>query len=155
MTTSVIPFLPPPVPRDSEGYVKAFTLSNCDHPEVREASEFFDEFGFVVIANVFTSEQCVDTISDIWNVIESFVGQPVRNDEKLWTPEYILLHVLFFHMFFLNMRFIVLDIGEKQDLSKKVSLVAQAFGLGKFCLIVRLRLCMRPLLLFLEWRTYW
>jgi hypothetical protein len=98
MTTSVIPFLPPPVPRDSEGYVKAFNLSNCDHPEVREASEFFDEFGFVVIANVFTSEQCVDTISDIWNVIESFVGQPVRNDEKLWSPEYILLNVLFFHV---------------------------------------------------------
>ncbi len=46
---------------------------------------------FVVIANVFTLEQCAATISDIWNVIESFVQKPVRNDENLWTSEYVFI----------------------------------------------------------------
>ncbi|CAF1195980.1 unnamed protein product [Rotaria sordida] len=31
-----------------------------------------------------TMKQCTETISDIWNVIESHVGQPIRHDEKLW-----------------------------------------------------------------------
>ncbi|CAF3455361.1 unnamed protein product [Rotaria sp. Silwood2] len=48
---------------------------------------FFDQFGFVVIANVFTPQQCKDTISDIWNVIESFVEQPARQNEKLWDSQ--------------------------------------------------------------------
>jgi len=100
METSTTQFIPPLVPRDSEGYVKTFTLSNCDHPEVDEAREFFDKFGFVVIANVFTAEQCADTISDIWNVIESFVGASIQNDERLWHAEYVLQHV--FRSFFVN-----------------------------------------------------
>ncbi|CAF3460961.1 unnamed protein product [Rotaria sp. Silwood1] len=80
-------FQPPTVPRDSEGFVKSFTLSSCDCPEANEARAFFDKFGFVVIANVFTQEQCKDTISDIWNVVESRAGQPIRHDEKLWNSK--------------------------------------------------------------------
>ena len=80
-------FHPPVVPIDSEGYVKSFTFSSYDSPEAFDARTFFEEFGFVVIANVFTPEQCANTISDIWNVIESFVGIPLRRNETLWTPE--------------------------------------------------------------------
>ena len=65
-------FQPLTIPRDSEGYVKSFTLSSYDCPEAEEARAFFKEYGFVVIANVFTPEQCATTISDIWDVIESF-----------------------------------------------------------------------------------
>ena len=43
---------------------------------------FFEEYGFVVIANVFTSEQCEETISDIWNVIESFYDGEVDADHS-------------------------------------------------------------------------
>jgi hypothetical protein len=82
-------FKPLSVPRDSEGFVKSFTLSSYDCPEAREAREFFEQFGFVVVANVFTPEQCASTISDIWNVIESFVEKPVRHDENLWSCEYV------------------------------------------------------------------
>jgi hypothetical protein len=82
-------FQPPAIPRDSEGYVKSFTISNCDSPEAKDARAFFEEYGFVVIANVFTPKQCEATISDIWNVIESFVGEPVRHDENLWTSQYV------------------------------------------------------------------
>ena len=150
METPAIQFTPPYVPRDSEGYVKSFTLSNCDHPEVHEAREFFDEFGFVVIANVFTPEQCADTISDIWNVIESSAGLSLRNDEKLWHSEYVLQHV--FYVFSLHMRSIVLEIGGKQGLFKKALLVVQASGLDKSCLIVRCQLYMPLSLLFYRQR---
>jgi hypothetical protein len=91
MDTSTTTFQPPAIPRDSEGYVKSFTLTSSDCPEAEEARAFFKENGFVVIANVFTPEQCTETISDIWNVIESYVQQPVRNDENLWTSEYVFI----------------------------------------------------------------
>ncbi|CAF1550603.1 unnamed protein product [Didymodactylos carnosus] len=85
MDASATNFQSLPVPRDSQGFVKSFTLSSCDCPEAREARAFFDQFGFVVVANVFTPEQCANTISDIWDIIESYVGEPVRNDETLWS----------------------------------------------------------------------
>jgi len=91
MDTSTTTFQPPSISRDSEGYVKSFTLSSFDCPEAEEARVFFEQYGFVVIANVFTPEQCAATISDIWNVIESFVQKPVRNDENLWTSEYVFI----------------------------------------------------------------
>ncbi|CAF3232140.1 unnamed protein product [Rotaria socialis] len=87
MMASTTKFQSPVIPRDSDGFVKSFTLSSYNCPEATEARTFFEKYGFVVIANVYTPEQCNDTISDIWNVIESFVRQPVRNDEQLWTPE--------------------------------------------------------------------
>jgi hypothetical protein len=91
MASSATTFQPPSIPRDSEGYVKSFTLSSYDCPEAKEACAFFEQYGFVVIANVFTPEQCAATISDIWNIIESYVGKPVRNDEKLWTSQYVFI----------------------------------------------------------------
>ncbi|CAF3557429.1 unnamed protein product [Rotaria sp. Silwood1] len=84
MAAATEKFQPLSVPRDLEGFVKSFILSSHDCPEANEARKFFEQFGFVVIANVFTPEQCQETISDIWNVIESFVGQPIRHDENLW-----------------------------------------------------------------------
>ena len=80
-------FHPPVVPIDSEGYVKSFTFSRYDSPEAFDARTFFEKLGFVVIANVFTPEQCANTISDIWNVIESIVGVPLRYNGTLWTSE--------------------------------------------------------------------
>ncbi|CAF1599993.1 unnamed protein product [Rotaria magnacalcarata] len=88
MMTSTTKFQSPVLPRDSDGFVKSFTLSSYNCPEASAARTFFEEYGFVVIANVYTPEQCNDTISDIWNVIESLVGQPLRNNEQLWTPEF-------------------------------------------------------------------
>jgi len=87
MASSTAPFQPPSIPRDSEGYVKSFNLPSHDCPEAVEARAFFEHYGFVVIANVFTPEQCAATISDIWDVIESSVGTPVRDDEQRWTPQ--------------------------------------------------------------------
>ena len=80
-------FQPPAVPRDSEGYVKSFDIVNYTEADAIAARAFFEQYGFVVFANVFTPEQCAATIVDIWDVIEFFVGQPVRHDENLWTPK--------------------------------------------------------------------
>ncbi|CAM4989300.1 unnamed protein product, partial [Rotaria socialis] len=80
-------FQPLVIPKDSDGFVKSFTLSSYNCPEASKARAFFQEYGFVVIANVYTPEQCNDTISDIWNVIESFVETSVRNKEELWNQQ--------------------------------------------------------------------
>ncbi|CAF3787935.1 unnamed protein product [Adineta steineri] len=80
-------FQPLHIPRDSEGYVKSFTLSSYNCSEAVEARAFFEQYGFVVITNVFTPEQCATTISDIWNVIESFTGKSMRNDENQWISQ--------------------------------------------------------------------
>ncbi|CAF3524305.1 unnamed protein product [Rotaria socialis] len=87
MATATEKFQPPTVPRDSEGFVKSFNLSSYDCPEADDACAFFDQYGFVVIANVFTPEQCAETISDIWNVVESFAEQSIRNNENLWDAQ--------------------------------------------------------------------
>lgn len=84
MSTSSDSFQPPSVPRDSEGYVKSFTLSSVDCLEAAEARAFFDQYGFVVIANVFTAAECLATIDDIWNVIESCAGKRIRDNEESW-----------------------------------------------------------------------
>ena len=81
-------FQPPVIPRDSQGYVKSFLVEDLNSAKAKEARDFFEEYGFVVIANVFTPEQCEETISDIWNVIESRIKEQVRNDETLWISRY-------------------------------------------------------------------
>ena len=93
-------FQPLVIPRDSDEFVKSFTLSSYNSPEASQARAFFHQYGFVVISNVFTPEQCNDTITDIWNVIESLAGQSVRHDKQLWTQVYVPLYYLI--LFFLN-----------------------------------------------------
>lgn len=50
------------VPVDEEGYVQSFSVS-----EVDKYKEFFKKFGFVVVRDILTKEECEDTIQDIWN----------------------------------------------------------------------------------------
>lgn len=138
-------FQPPIIPRDSDGFVKAFTLSSSDCPEAKEAREFFQEYGFVVIANVFTEEQCRNTISDIWNVIESLVGKTVRDNEELWTPKYVRLYLC-------DLKFIVvvLDFGIEQVFQQKALSVVLVFGLAKSYSIDKLQLYTLLMQLYLE-----
>jgi hypothetical protein len=42
------------VPADEEGY---------------KYKEFFKKFGFVVVRDILTKEECEDTINDIWNIL--------------------------------------------------------------------------------------
>jgi hypothetical protein len=150
MDASTTPFQPLAIPRDSEGYVKSFTLSSYDGPGAEEARAFFKQYGFVVVANVFTPEQCATTISDIWDVIESSVDKPVRHDETLWTSQYVFVisfgsfHIPFFSEF-----------GLEQDLYKKVLLVMLVCGLDKFYSIDRSQPYIPPSRLFLGRKISW
>lgn len=150
MDVSTTKFQPPSIPRDSEGYVKSFIISSYDCPEGEEAREFFQKYGFVVIANVFTPEQCEETISDIWNVIESFVGKSVRNDENLWSPQYVFYNRS-------NANFddlLFLEYGIEQVSYRKVLLVMLVYGHDKFCSIDKLQLYIMLTLLFLEQKNF-
>jgi hypothetical protein len=59
-----------PIPRDPDDnrYVISFdaekSLTNGD------AAYFFEEYGFVVIRNVFTNEECANTRDAMWIIIE-------------------------------------------------------------------------------------
>ena len=52
-------------PVDNEGFIKAFNQN-----QLKEGKEFFSEFGFMVIENALTSQQCEDSINDIWEYLE-------------------------------------------------------------------------------------
>eukprot|EP01091_Cochliopodium_minus_P004263 TRINITY_DN1415_c0_g2_i1.p1 TRINITY_DN1415_c0_g2~~TRINITY_DN1415_c0_g2_i1.p1 ORF type:complete len:365 (-),score=100.75 TRINITY_DN1415_c0_g2_i1:483-1577(-) len=69
-----------PVEVDNEGYTKSFSLEELD-----KAKEFFDDFGFVVVNNVLTNEECELTIDEIWEDVEETEFSNVkRNDPKTW-----------------------------------------------------------------------
>ena len=54
------------VPKDKDGYLIAF-----DVEEEEKIKNFFDEFGFVVIQNCCSKEDCEKTIDEIWEVQNS------------------------------------------------------------------------------------
>lgn len=59
------------VPRDEQDarFVKSFSLQ-----QVEEFTQFFHHFGFVVVDNVFSQEECQATIDDIWSILEAPVS---------------------------------------------------------------------------------
>lgn len=68
------------VEKDSEGFLKSFSLS-----QLEEANKFLEDFGFVVIDGVLTKEECNATIDEIWEVVkEQTQGKMDRNDASTW-----------------------------------------------------------------------
>jgi len=67
------------VPVDSEGYLQSFDLK-----ESKEIKEFFDKFGFIIINNILTPDECKETIDDIWNWIEDKCSSIKRKDVSTW-----------------------------------------------------------------------
>jgi len=66
---------------DKEGYLKSFSLD-----EGENIRNFFNNFGFVVIRDVFNPEECTATIDDIWNYIKK--NKIDRNDRETWSRRY-------------------------------------------------------------------
>jgi hypothetical protein len=75
----------PSVPHDEEGFCQSFTV---DQPS--EYMSFFNTYGFVVIRNILSSDQCTNSINEIWQFIESrnwrpFQSQTVsRHNPETW-----------------------------------------------------------------------
>jgi hypothetical protein len=56
-------------------YIKSFVLTDTD-----EYLSFFERFGYVVIRDILTAEQCEETIADIWEVARSDDPEADPND---------------------------------------------------------------------------
>ena len=57
--------LPPPPEKDADGFVKSFS---CD--DVEGIKEFYETYGFVVIANAISDEEADAAYSEIWDYLE-------------------------------------------------------------------------------------
>jgi hypothetical protein len=53
------------VPRDAEGYVQSFV-----DPQDAKAVDFYEKYGFVVIADVLSNEECQRSVDEVWDYIE-------------------------------------------------------------------------------------
>ena len=62
-------------PLDEDGYVKAFSSS-----QLEEAKQFFSEYGFMVIKNALSTEECEKTINDIWEYLELEKWKPKESN---------------------------------------------------------------------------
>jgi hypothetical protein len=74
------------LPLDSEGFVKSFTID-----QESEFVAFYEEYGFVCIANVVSQEDIEGTINEVWSFYESTDWSrrtvplpPSRNDTTTW-----------------------------------------------------------------------
>ena len=71
-TTAYPPFLEVPYDTDENEdhgyfYTKSFSLQGEEDSLV----EFFDKYGFVIVREVLSPEECEATVTDIWNVLEA------------------------------------------------------------------------------------
>lgn len=73
-------YVPPiyTVPKDSEGYMQSFSLN-----QEAEIHEFFTQFGFVIVRDVFSKETCEATINEMWaNLADKY--EIARDDPDTW-----------------------------------------------------------------------
>jgi ectoine hydroxylase-related dioxygenase (phytanoyl-CoA dioxygenase family) len=69
-----------PIPRDAQDdhYIQSFDVSDS-----QGIIDFFDTFGFVVVRDVLSAQQCQDTLSEIYDILEE--GSTFRrNDQSTW-----------------------------------------------------------------------
>lgn len=61
------------VPRDEEDphYVKAFSPSGKDDAEILK---FFETYGFVVVRDVLSAQECQDTVANVFDMLEAGVS---------------------------------------------------------------------------------
>ena len=48
--------------------------------------QFFDKYGYVVVRDVLSSDQCLATIDDMWSYVETKGYNWVKRDEKIINP---------------------------------------------------------------------
>jgi hypothetical protein len=62
-------------------YTKSFV---SDSDDFIEAKLFFEEYGFVVMRDIFSPHECQVTRDSMWNIIESSCAGFDRNDSSTW-----------------------------------------------------------------------
>jgi hypothetical protein len=70
------------IPRDSEDsrFTKSFDVEN----NIQLAVEFFKQYGFVVVKNIFSDEECEQTREGMWKIIETAHEGFKRDDTSTW-----------------------------------------------------------------------
>jgi len=67
-------------PIDEEGYVQSFLAD-----EEKELLDFFHKYGFVVVRNIISADQCEKTEDDLWRSDEMLGSRKVdRNEPSTW-----------------------------------------------------------------------
>eukprot|EP00928_Gymnodinium_smaydae_P039643 TRINITY_DN27037_c0_g1_i1.p1 TRINITY_DN27037_c0_g1~~TRINITY_DN27037_c0_g1_i1.p1 ORF type:complete len:409 (-),score=47.01 TRINITY_DN27037_c0_g1_i1:536-1735(-) len=71
-----------PVPLDEDGFCASFLAS-----EEKNIKAFFDHFGFVVVREVLTREQCDGTVAEFWDRHRALGAEQYRPDtwDQLWS----------------------------------------------------------------------
>lgn len=68
---------------DENGYMKSFSVE-----EPQEYKEFFDKYGFVVIRDVVTDEDCSISHDEIWESLRAQDEGIDRNEPNTWSEEH-------------------------------------------------------------------
>eukprot|EP01133_Synstelium_polycarpum_P013656 gene13656-16081_t len=71
------------VQEDDEGYTQSFGLGDLEGEE-GPAKQFFERFGFVVVRDVLTPQDCQNTVSEIFDIIEHKSPTFNRKDRSTW-----------------------------------------------------------------------
>jgi len=85
--TNVKTFPVPSLPKDDEGFVQSFNIEDTEN-----YMKFFEEFGFVVINNIISSEEIDATLLEIWNELESKIHS-YRGSEKVLIIAPLILQI--------------------------------------------------------------
>jgi ectoine hydroxylase-related dioxygenase (phytanoyl-CoA dioxygenase family) len=69
------------IPKEQNGvYCDSFSIK-----QEKEMKEFFDKFGFVVIENCLTQEECQSTLDEYFDTIEKFNNKFDRKNMETWS----------------------------------------------------------------------
>jgi hypothetical protein len=69
-------------------YVKSFDIDMIvtDAAYYRQAKSFFEQYGFVVISNVYSEQECKSSIESMWDIVEGASENKglLRDDPRSW-----------------------------------------------------------------------
>jgi hypothetical protein len=71
------------IPCDEEDgcYTKSFPVCSEENTGMLD---FFREYGFVVVRDVFTAQECSDTRQAMWSILESSNPGFIHDDQSTW-----------------------------------------------------------------------
>jgi hypothetical protein len=64
-------------------YSHSFDISTSIHA-LENALKYFNEYGYVVISNVFDSNECTNTRQAMWEILESSNPEFKHEDQSTW-----------------------------------------------------------------------
>ncbi len=73
----------PQLSLESDGYMKAFSLE-----EKEDYKNFFDTYGFVVIRDVITEEECAISRGEVWSSLEQKDSEIDRSNPTTWSEQH-------------------------------------------------------------------